>query len=177
MSHFAITEPAAHLVDTSGIERFEVMGPMVEYLTPLRKGEPCVMRGTIPPGVSVPLHAHADPETFLMVSGEVEGLRQTAESSEWIPIRPGDVFHVPGGAKHAFRNRKNAPATMVIVSTDRIGRFFQEVGSPIVPGRQPAAPTPEAIQHFLETAARYGYWNATPEENERVGISLPGGLT
>lgn len=73
MSHFTITEPAAHLVDTSDIERFEVMGPVVEYLTPLRKGELCVMRGTIPPSVSVPLHAHADPETFLMVSGEVEG--------------------------------------------------------------------------------------------------------
>jgi quercetin dioxygenase-like cupin family protein len=175
MSHFEITEPAAYLVDTSDIKRSEVMGPMVEYLTPLREGEPCVMRGTIPPGVSGPLHSHADPETFLMVSGEVEGLRQAAGSSEWIAIRPGDVFHVPGGAKHAFRNRKNVPATMVIVSTDRIGRFFQEVGSPVVPGRQPAPPTPEAIQHFLETSARYGYWNATPEENERVGITLPGG--
>lgn len=61
---------------------------------------------------------------------------------------------------------------MVIVSTDRIG-LFQEVGSPVVSGRQPAPPTPEVIQRFLETSARYGYWNATPEENERVGITLP----
>jgi len=26
------------------------------------------------------------------------------------------------------------------------------------------------IQRFLNVAARYGYWNAKPEENARVGI-------
>ena len=29
------------------------------------------------------------------------------------------------------------------------------------------------IRHFLQTSERYGYWNATPEEKPRVGISLP----
>lgn len=173
MPQAAVSEPVPYLVDTGTIERFEVFGPIVEYLTPPRDGEPCVMRGTIPPGVAVPLHAHADPETFLAISGEFEGFRETSEGFEWLPIRPGDIFHVPGGAKHAFRNTTGKPAVMVIVSTYRIGRFFQEVGSPAVPDRQPALPTAEAIRRFLDISARYGYWNATPEENASIGVSLP----
>lgn len=163
--------PAAYVVTPDRIEAFEVLGPTVEYLTPPREGEPCVMRGTIPPRVSVPLHAHADPETFVMISGVVEGLSLDAEGFEWIRIRPGDIFHVPGGAMHAFRNRTDDPAVMFIVSTDRIGRFFQEVGSPMHEGQQ--APPSEVIERFLRTSERYGYWNAGPEENARVGIALP----
>ena len=33
-------------------------------------------------------------------------------------------------------------------------------------------PFPDEIQRFLNTAERYGYWVATPEENALVGISL-----
>ena len=48
----------------------------------------------------------------------------------------------------------------ILVSTARIGRFFREV----------AAPSGDPIEHFLATAERYGYWNATPEENAAVGL-------
>jgi hypothetical protein len=34
-------------------------------------------------------------------------------------------------------------------------------------------PSAEAIERFLATAERYGYWNATPEENAEVGLALP----
>jgi len=52
------------------------MGPSIQFLTPLEEGDdtPCLMRGTIPPGVAVPLHSHADSETLLQVSSEVEAL-------------------------------------------------------------------------------------------------------
>ena len=36
-----------------------------------------------------------------------------------------------------------------------------------------APPSPEAIERFLQTSARYGYWNATPDENAAVGLTLP----
>jgi oxalate decarboxylase/phosphoglucose isomerase-like protein (cupin superfamily) len=84
-------------------------------------------------------------------TGEIRGLTFRGEAFEWIEIASGDVFHVPGGAKHAFRNDGADDAVMLIVSTAKIGR----------------------IQRFLETSARYGYWNATPEENARIGIRLP----
>lgn len=131
------------------------------------------MRGTIPPGVIVPLHSHADPETFIQISGEIEGLSQSPEGFVWVSIRPGDIFHVPGGAKHAFRNLSAEAAVMILVSTPGIGRFFRDVGKPIAGGnRYSDPPSADAIQYFLRTAAAYGYWNATPEENASVGLSL-----
>ena len=156
---------AAHLVDPRTAETIDVLGPTIQFLTaPVAKDDsPCVMRGTIPPGGIVPLPAHADPETCLPISGEIEGLAHSGESFRWIEIQPGDVFHVPGGAKHAWRNPSPEPAVMHIVSTGRLGSFFREV----------AAPAADPLRHFLETAERYGYWNATPEENAEVGLLLP----
>jgi quercetin dioxygenase-like cupin family protein len=164
-----------YTVKPSHVAVFNVLGPTVEFLTPLlpEDAAPCLMRGTIPPGGVVPMHAHPDPETFLLVSGEVEGLVEVEPEPKWVRIQPGDVFHVPGGTRHAWRNQTREPAVMCVFSTSKIGRFFQEVGTPIVPGAAPPGPpTPEALQHFQETSARYGYWNASPKENASIGISL-----
>jgi HD-GYP domain-containing protein (c-di-GMP phosphodiesterase class II) len=93
-----------------------------------------------PPGVVVPLHSHPNPETFIPVSGEAEGLVHSADVVRWVPIGPGDVFHVPAGARHAFRNRSREPAVATVVSTARIGRFFREVGTPVGPGAPTRVP-------------------------------------
>jgi hypothetical protein len=87
-----------------------------------------------------------------MISGKVEGLTIPEAGFAWVGIKPGDVFHVPSGAQHAFRNRGPAPAIMTLISTSRIGRFFQEVGTPIPPGAPPGPPTPEVMRRFLETS-------------------------
>jgi gentisate 1,2-dioxygenase len=96
----------AHLVDPERMETLSVLGPTIQVLTPPEADDtwPCLMRGTIPPGVVIPMHAHADPETFIVVSGEVEGLVVDGDDTTWTRIAGGDVFHVPGGAKHAWRN-------------------------------------------------------------------------
>jgi quercetin dioxygenase-like cupin family protein len=153
----------AHHVDVDAAATLDVLGPTVSFLTPPdgADAEPCVMRGTMPPGVVVPLHSHADPETFLMLSGELEGLTMSPDGFAWVPVRAGDVFHVPPNAKHAWRNTAREPAVTIIVSTIKLGRFFRELGA--------GGPT---VARLLETAARYGYWNATPEENAQVGLRL-----
>jgi quercetin dioxygenase-like cupin family protein len=133
----------------------DLSGATIELLIPLREHEPCVMRGTIPPGVVVPLHSHDDPETFVALAGEVEAFRD----GEWFRIAAGDVFDIPGGARHGFRNPGAEPSVMIVVSTAKIARFFQEV----------AGGTPE---RFLATAERYGYWNATPEESAAAGLPV-----
>lgn len=89
------------------------------------------MRGTVPAGVSIPLHSHADPKTFLPLSGQLRGLTCHGEQFEWIEIRPGAIFHVPRGAKHAFRTRAGEEAVMIVASTTKIGRFFRELGAPV----------------------------------------------
>ena len=172
----ASAERVAQLVDPHTVETIQVLGPTIQYLTSPDAGDdaPCIMRGTIPPGGVVPLHSHADPETFLAISGELEGLVDSPERYSWVPVGPGDVFHIPGDARHAWRNPAQEPAVTIMVSTSRIGRFFREVGQPVGPeGPSAAPPSSAAVEHFLQTAERYGYWNATPEENAEVGLALP----
>jgi hypothetical protein len=59
-----------------------------------------------------------------------------------------------------------------LITTTKLARFFQEVGRPVTATPQPE--TAEGLGQFLarfETvSAKYGYWNATPEENAAVGI-------
>jgi hypothetical protein len=61
---------------------------------------------------------------------------------------------------------------MLVISTSRIGRFFREIGKPAVPGAPAAPPSPEEIARFLKVSEKYGYWNAPPEENARVGLRV-----
>jgi hypothetical protein len=51
-----------HIAKGTGTEVFDVLGPTVEFLT--WNDEYCVMRGVVPPGVTVPLHSHDDAEDF-----------------------------------------------------------------------------------------------------------------
>jgi quercetin dioxygenase-like cupin family protein len=57
------------------------------------EGDFCVMRCTLPAGAVVPMHSHADRETFYMVSGKLDALR----GDRWEELRPGDLFDVRGG--------------------------------------------------------------------------------
>ena len=163
----------ADLIDPERVDAINILGPTIQFLTsPEETSAPCIMRGTIPPAVSIPLHSHADPETFILTSGAVEGLVITGHDFKWVPIEPGQIFHVPPNAKHAWRNHGRIPAVMIVISTSRMGRFFQELGKPAATGVPAALPSPREVQHFLKTAEKYGYWNATPEENARVGLSV-----
>jgi uncharacterized RmlC-like cupin family protein len=163
------------LLDDRGIPTFDVLGPTVRFLATAdgHDGAPCILRGAIPPGVAIPLHSHPDPETFLARSGELEGLAPVDGALAWVRIRPGDIFHVPAGTRHAFRNRSPESAVAIIVTTARLGRFLREVGTRIEPG-QPGSwpPTKEAARRLLATAERYGHWNATPAENAQHGLQL-----
>lgn len=162
-----------HLVDQGQIETLSLMGPTIQILTPLTEDPgPCLMRGAIQPGVIIPMHAHADPESFYVLSGEVEGLAFPCSAPEWVSVPQGGLFHVPGLARHAWRNLGDEQAEMLVVTTAKMARFFRDVGVPahkVTPGEPPP---PDLLQRFQDVSARYGYWNASPEENAEVGIEL-----
>jgi quercetin dioxygenase-like cupin family protein len=150
----------------------ELFGPTLEFLTSLEDehNDFCVLKGTIPPDVYVPLHSHPDTEDFLVISGAVECLRQGKERYEWIGAKAGDYIHVPAGAQHAWRNISSEPVVNLIITTKRLGQFFQETGRQVMGAPQPV--TPEDLARFSAVSARYGYWNATPEENAALGIHV-----
>jgi quercetin dioxygenase-like cupin family protein len=165
-----MSREVAHLSAPRHVPELDVLGPTIEFLTEpdTDPGEPCLMRGSIPPGGVVPLHSHPDPETFIGLSGDVEGLAMDGEEFTWVRIRSGDIFHVPGSAKHAFRNPFTQPAVQLVVSTAQIGRFFREIARPLRAG----PPSADTLRDFRATAARYGHWNATPGENAAIGLRL-----
>lgn len=174
MNTLTRTESFTNIVVERDREALEVFGPSVQFLVAPQPSDeaPCVMRGTIPPGVSVPIHSHAGIEAFFVLSGDVEVLSDEGGKAHWIAAGPGDFIEVPSSAKHGFRNRSQHPVIQLITTTSKLGRFFQEVGRPVVQGERVGPPSPDEIQRFVKTAERYGYWLATPEENASLGISL-----
>ena len=84
------------------------------------------MKGTIPPGVSVPLHSHPDDESFSTSLACVQALVPRQDAFGWITMHAGDFRHVPQEVRHAWKNQSNEPAVVIIVTTSRLGRFFRK---------------------------------------------------
>lgn len=159
-------------IDAKVGERIDLFGPSLEFLTPTSdaKGAFCVLRGMIPPGVSVPLHSHADIEDFYVISGEALALRQAAQGYATAAHKTGDYVRVPSGVRHGWRNVSSEPFVSLIITTPTLGKFFLEAGRPVGQASQP--PTLEDFARLANISAKYGYWNATPEENAAVGIRV-----
>ena len=171
------SDRAAYLLGRDRPVVLDVLGPTIEILTEAvdDPSAPTLLRGTIPPGGVVPVHAHEDPETFLVLSGDVEGLVYPADSDpRWVPVRAGQVFHVPPGARHALRNTGDEPNVALVISTPQMAEFFTAIGEPIdAPDAPRQPPDPGRLLHMQQESAARGYWNATPEQNSGVGIDLP----
>jgi quercetin dioxygenase-like cupin family protein len=164
---------SARIFDPRCSALLDVMGPTIQFVTLPRSGEPCVMRGVIPPGMVIPIHSHPDPETFIQLSGEVEALATSNDDFAWVKLAAGSAFHVPGNIRHAFRNSSTEPSVGIIATTARLGEFFAEIGRPAEPGTGIEPPNEATLRHFLDAARRYGHWTGTPEDNALVGITLP----
>ena len=160
---------------TEGTSRIvlDVLGPTVEFLTSPAAAHDdfCVMRGVIPPGVAVPLHSHDATEVFFVLSGTKQVLTLGSEPAEWVDVRAGDYVHVPRGTRHAHRNVSGEPLIELVITTARLGSWFEEVGTPDTGARRP--PTPDVLANFLAVSRKFGYWLGSPEENAAVGIRLP----
>ena len=155
-------------------QRLTPNGTLFEFLaSPAEAGaEICLIRGTVPPGVAVPLHSHPDVEIFYVLEGSAECFQSTDGTSRWTTVGAGDVVAIAGNIKHAWRNNSRLPATMVIVTTSKLYEFFLEVTKPFDPDQLATPPTPDEIQGLFRTAARYGYWMGSAEENAAIGLSV-----
>jgi quercetin dioxygenase-like cupin family protein len=151
----------------------DVFGPTVEFLRrPSSKGGGlCVLRGVIPPGITIPLHSHEDPEDFYLLAGTHQVLTQQTGGLQWVDVRAGDYVSIPPGTMHAHRNVSAQPAIDLLITTPKLGRFFEEIGRPVSSVLGP--PSPEDVERFVATSIAYGYVLGTPDQNVAVGIELP----
>jgi mannose-6-phosphate isomerase-like protein (cupin superfamily) len=156
-------------------EVLDVLGPMLEFLRPPSEaaGDYCVLKGTLPPGMTVPLHSHPDDESMYVLCGVVQVLSPIRNSLEWRDAKIGDFVHIPRGVRHAWRNSGSEPVLQIITTTVRLGRFFQEIGRPIARGEAALPPTAAELKRFSQAAVRYGHWLGSPAENAAFGIELP----
>lgn len=158
------------LADGTPYAAVDVFGPTLEFVS--GPNDPAVdfwvMRGVVPPGVAVPLHRHDDAEDFFILSGTQQVLTRGDQGLQWRDVNAGDYVHIPAGVQHAHRNVSDEPAVELIITTARLGRFFQEVARP--DSRRPVTPT--ELAEFVAVAAKYGYDLGTPEQNAAVGITV-----
>ena len=87
-----------------------VSGTSIQFLVGPQQDEdaPCILKRTIPPGISVPMHSHDFVEVFFVLSGNFEVIIGDGKM-RWIEVSAGDLVEVPSNVKHAFRNRSQHP--------------------------------------------------------------------
>jgi quercetin dioxygenase-like cupin family protein len=139
--------------------------PSNQYLTEVTDGDGdyCVMRCSLPRGAVVPMHSHADRETFYVISGNLDVFR----GDHWEKLRPGEVIDVQDGIRHAWRNSSETAATMVCVTTMRMARFLRDVADD-----GGSADPLAGAQRFLRLVQEHGYWLASPEQNAAIGLDI-----
>jgi quercetin dioxygenase-like cupin family protein len=68
-----MTERNAQMLNS---EILDLFGPTIQRVIPLSDGGGhCLLKGTIPPGIMVPVHSHLDRETFYVLGGQIQTLR------------------------------------------------------------------------------------------------------
>jgi quercetin dioxygenase-like cupin family protein len=155
-------------------QTFIVLGVLLQFLSAPEQinDQISVMRGTVPSGVVIPLHSHADPEIFYVLNGSLEVFQAEGPSAGWQTANAAEVVSIPGNVRHALRNTSPSPITSITVSKQELYSFFRELARPFDPNRAPAPPTPEEMQQLFSLAEKYEYWLASPDENAAIGISL-----
>ena len=140
---------------------YEAGGPILESLTSPEVEGYCVIKGTIPPGVTVPLHSHGDTESFHVLSGEAQLLIKTTAEVQWKTLRYGDFIHIPSDVKHAWRNVSSRNFETIIITTPKLGRCLRQMGELV-------KASPEQLQLISDS---YGYWLGSPQQNAELGIA------
>src|ERR1700722_1826125 len=119
----------------------DLIGPRVEFLIPPTCGTLSVMRSVFPAGVVVPLHSHADVEAFYTTTGQLQIYSEKA--NDWIAVKSNEFVYIPGDEKHAWRNVSDEDATMLLITTAKMGSFFEEIGMTISGEDRVLPPSPE----------------------------------
>ena len=82
---------------------------------------------TIQPGKSIPLHIHPFAEFFYCLDGRLDVMQVDTEGLlSWVPLTAGECANAPSNAPHGVKNRSDAPAKFLSVSTPEHQKAFDE---------------------------------------------------
>jgi quercetin dioxygenase-like cupin family protein len=110
---------------------------------------------TIPPGVTVPLHTHAESEMFYVLAGELEFAGMGADGRIAVaPVRPGEARFIASRAPHSFRNATAADCRVLILGAGPLDAFFHACHAPAAPTAGP--PSPEEVARVVAVMQRHG---------------------
>jgi quercetin dioxygenase-like cupin family protein len=108
----------------------------------------------VPPGGGPPVHSHADvDELFVVLQGELEIMADDTMQ----PVRAGGRVFVRRNVPHAFINRTEQPAHMLIFYTPAgVEEYFLAAGRPAIEGVPPPAADATSTSREVAVAARHG---------------------
>jgi len=125
-----------------------------------------VMEGVVPPNGGPPPHIHhSQIETFYVVEGQLE----ITLGDQVYEAKAGDFVHVSKGTPHAFFNRSQTSAKVILtfVPAGDIQQFFEEAFERATDRQASPPPITDAfIQRLLTTAKRYDIEFLPPPEQE-----------
>ena len=154
---------------------FSVLGVQLQFLAvPDQLGSDlAVMRTVIPPGITIPLHQHADPEVFYVLNGNLEIFNDGLADAGWNTFGPGQIVSIAGSTKHAVRNSFVTPVSCLTITKAQLYSFFRTLAQQVTAEELSGRSTVDQMREVADLARKYGYWLATPEENMAIGISPP----
>ena len=137
--------------------------PSNRYLTSLclPVDDYCLLIAEIPAGAIVPLYSHSDRESFYILAGEMS----LHHGGAWRVLKQGEFVDVLSNKRHAWRNASGSSASLLVVTTVRMGAFLQQVATA---ANTQAGPTQR--DQFFKLIQEHGYWLGSPEENEAIGL-------
>jgi mannose-6-phosphate isomerase-like protein (cupin superfamily) len=122
----------------------------------------CLLIGEVPTGAIVPLHSHSDRETFYVLSGEMNFY----DGVSWQVLKQGEFVDVLSNTRHAWRNASGSSASLLVVTTVRMGVFLKQISA--AAGTQTAG---TETDQFFKLVQDHGYWLGGPEDNEAIGLA------
>jgi mannose-6-phosphate isomerase-like protein (cupin superfamily) len=118
-------------------------------------GAYALWHATIPPGGGPPFHVHRNEDERFDI---LKGVLRFRVGDDVLDAEPGDSLLAKRGTPHAFANRTNQPAEMLIHITpggmERMFREFGQVAESI--DEQPEAMSQAQMNRITEVTARYG---------------------
>ena len=149
------TAPISHVPAGAGSSRW-VVGDTYTFKATREStgGGFGLLEASIPPGAGPPPHVHGtEDESFYLLAGCL----QISAGTDTFLARAGDFVFLPRNTLHCFTNPgADAARTLILITPGGFERFFDEVGSPALPGDQAPPLTAGELARLAEVLPRYG---------------------